>query len=517
MKHFLLILLGAAILAGCTVGPNYKHPKIATPPSYSQTNAAAASSTNQPESLARWWTVFHDPELESLVQRALQNNRDLRQAASRVRQARAQRGVVASGLLPEIDATGGFDHARGSKNVNIPSAAFGAGGGGGGAQKAVAHSPRQRTDATTTSARTPSATPPGGPQSPFGLGGFPGSETDIYQMGLQTSWEIDIFGGVRRSIEAAWANIAATEEGRRAILIGLLAEVATNYVELRSVQNQLQIARGMLQSQQDTLAIINARFTNGLSTELDFQQQTFEAATTTASIAPLEMREREIMHALAYLVAVDPGALDGELAGPRDLAEAPLPPLGLPSDLLRRRPDVRQAERALAAATAQIGAATADLFPKFSLTAMAGLDSSRAENIMDWSSRYFAFSPGVSWPILDWGRIHSNIKVQNELQAQALLAYENTVARALRDVEDALVRYDRELAHRQALGAAAHAGELALRLARARYERGLSDFLNVLTAQRSLLAAQDSLAQSDAAIRSDVVKLYVALGGGWEP
>jgi NodT family efflux transporter outer membrane factor (OMF) lipoprotein len=537
MKRFLFLLTSIMLLGGCTVGPNYHPPPIATPAAYAETNATAplqatTPSTNQPESMARWWTVFHDPDLESLVTRALQNNRDLREAVSRVRQARAQRGVVAAGLLPEVDATAGFDHARGSQNVDLPLSALEGGSGGGssgstgssGMQKALASPHRlQASDASSTAssagnARLPNSSPLGGPQSPFGLGGLPGAETDIYQVGLQTSWEIDVWGGTRRSIEAAWANVAASEEGRRAILIGLLAEVATNYIELRSAQSRLLIARDTLEAQRKTLSIIQARVTNGLTTEVDLQQQIAEVATTTASMAPLETTERENMHVLAFLIAADPTALVDELSRPREMPPAPPPPpLGLPSDLLRRRPDIRQAERSLAAATAQIGAAQADLFPKFSLTGMVGLDASQPKNLVDWSSRYFALSPGVTWPILDWGRIRSNIKVQNEIQAQALTSYENTVARAIKEVEDALVRYDREQAHRAALADAAQASSKALELARASYERGLIDFLTVLTSQRSLLAAQDSLAQSDAAIRSDLVKLYAALGGGWEP
>jgi len=521
MKRSLLAFILLALLGGCTVGPDYHPPTIATPKAYNETNGISAAHlaaipTNGPESLARWWTVFDDPELESIIERAIHNNRDLRVAASRVRQARAQRGVVAAGLLPEIDATGGFDHARGSRNVTFPANAFG-GGSSGGARSRASPSPHQSRDASDSGGSLPSSSPPGGPQSPLGLGGLPGAESDIYQAGLATSWDIDVFGGTRRSIQAAWAKIAASEEGRRAVLINLLADVATNYIELRSTQARLSIARATVESQRQTLAIIQAQVTNGLATEFEYQQQIAEVATTTASIAPLEASERESMHTLAFLIAADPTALIGELTVPREFAPVPdLPPLGLPSDLLLRRPDVRQAERNLASATAQIGSAKADLFPKFSLTGVVGLDSSRTGNLFDWSSRYFAFSPGVTWPILDWGRIRNNIKVQSEAQSQALTTYENTVALAVKQVEDALVRFDREGAHHAALSGAASASTKALGLARASYEQGLLDFLSVLTSQRSLLAAQDSLAQSDAAIRTDLVKLYAALGGGWE-
>lgn len=502
-------------IAGCTVGPNYKPPKISVAPAYGE--LPHTQNTNQPsrvvpetESLRQWWTVFHDPDLDSLIARATKGNRSLIIALARVRQALAQRGVVASGLLPEIDATAGYEHARGSQNVNIPLSAL-AGNSGGAASSGTGKSRVGKADDTSANS------PPGGPNSPFGLGGLPGINSDIYQLGLDTSWQIDVFGGTRRDIEAAKANIIAAEEDRRAVLVSLLAQVATNYLDLRVLQERLDLARANLAAQREILTVVQARVTNGLATDLDFAQQNVQVSSTAAMLPPLESSQHDDVHTLGYLLGDDPMAVSAELSPHRPLPAVPLEvPVGIPSDLLRRRADVRRAERQLAAATAQVGSATADLFPKFSLTGLVGLDSSQPGNLIDWGSRYFAISPGVSWPILDWGRIRSSIRVQNQLQAQALTAYQQTVSGALREVEDALVHYQMEQTRHKDLADAATASQTALTLARKSYENGLVDILTVLNAERALLASQDSLVQSDGSIRMDLVRLYVALGGGWE-
>lgn len=513
IRNYLYLVL--ALAAGCTVGPSYKPPAVAVAPAFHELPAAPA--TNQAsqinaerESLRRWWTVFHDADLDSLVEKALKSNRDLLIAFSRVREARAQRQAVAAGLLPEVDATAGYDHARGSRNVNIPL----------GALENSSGSPAAGTKSRNGSRALDeevSPTPVGGPNNPFGLGGLPGATTDLYQLGLDTSWQIDIFGGTRREIEAAKAQILASEENRRAVLVALLADVATNYLDVRLKQQRLRIARDNLNSQREILNLVRARFTNGLSTELDLAQQREQVSSTAALIEPLESSEHDDVHVLSYLLGDDSPAVWPALEKARALPELPpAVPVGIPSDLLRRRADIRQAERQLAAATAEVGVATADLFPKFSLTGVVGMDSSQPGNLVDWNSRYFAISPGVSWPILDWGRIRGNIHVQNELQSQALTLYQEAVSRALREVEDALVHYQKEQARRIDLADAVTASRRALELARQSYANGVTDLLTVLNAERSLYASQDSLMQSDGAIRVDLVRLYVALGGGWE-
>jgi outer membrane protein, multidrug efflux system len=479
----------ALLISGCTVGPNYAPPKTAMPqtwgelpaehgptslPTSGATSGGAALSsvpTSDPPgtSLADWWTTFQDPALDSLVERAVNANLDLRAAQARVREARAQRGVASAELFPRVDAFGSYSRSRTSEN------SFG------------------------------------------GPGGAPGSESDLYQAGFDASWEIDVFGGVRRNVEAADADIAASIEDRRDVLITLLAEVAQNYVELRGFQRQVAIARANLQTQNETLNLTRTRFAAGLSSDLDVARAEAQVQTTESQIPTLESAARQSIHLLSVLLALEPTALLEEL-----LTETPIPsappevPIGLPSDLLRRRPDVRRAERQLAAATARIGVATADLFPRFSLTGSLGLESSHFSSLGDYSSRFWSIGPSVSWPVLDFGRIRSNVDVQNAREEQAFANYEQTVLTSLREVEDALVAFLNEQARRQTLVGAVNSNRRAVNLATQLYQQGLSDFLSVLQAQRDLFVSEDSLVQSDRAVTTGLVSLYKALGGGWE-
>jgi NodT family efflux transporter outer membrane factor (OMF) lipoprotein len=341
--------------------------------------------------------------------------------------------------------------------------------------------------------------------------------TNLYQAGFDASWEIDVFGGRRRAVEAAGAEVQAVEEAERGVVVSLLGEVAQTYLQLRAGQRRLELAQQAIGVARDTLAIIQAKFDHGLATDLDVAQQRAEVAGLTAAIPALETAERLSIHALSVLVGDDPNALNVELAKTRPLPTLPGEvPLGLPSDLLRRRPDVRQAERELASASARIGVATADLFPQFNLAAAFGLDSSTPGNLAHWSSHYYSITPGVQWPILDWGRAKNNVKLTDETQREALTRYESTVTQAVLDVENALVRFRGEQVTRTSRVEARDASREAFTIARQRYAHGLVDSLVVLEAQRSLISSEDALAQSDAAVRMNLVSLYKALGGGWE-
>jgi outer membrane protein, multidrug efflux system len=522
--HF---VLSALILSGCEVGPDYQPPNITVGPSYGESAATqpAASVSSNRMPAGRWWRGFNDPELNSLIDRALANNLDLRSAELRIRQARAQRGVIGSALWPEINVDGGYQHARGSKNVVIPAGAFGAGGGGG-ASPAVTPAGAVATPALVTSsggqvssgqASNASSAPPGGPASPLGEGGFPGVTTDLYQAGFDASWEIDVFGGQRRAVEAANADTAAAMEDRRDVQVSLLAEVARDYIELRAEQFEAQIARQNLHDQQDTLELTRSKYQAGFATQLDVARQAAQVASTAATLPALEASIRQSIHALGVLLAQDPEALSAELS--KDAPIPPVPtqvPIGVPAELVRRRPDIRRAERQLAAASARIGVATSDFYPKFSITGSFGLDSSQIKQLFDWNSRYFALSPGVSWPIFDAGRIKNNVEVQKELTREAATTYQSAVLTALREVEDALASYRMEQLRRKALAEAVDASQQAVDLARQQYDQGVIDFLEVLDAQRSLYEAENVLAQSDSNISLDLVSLYKALGGGWE-
>jgi outer membrane protein, multidrug efflux system len=530
----------ALLLAGCAVGPNYHKPTPGSPAHFGELGRSGESGGPDPFSeeeaspsdLARWWTVFHDPELDSLVERALRNNRDLKVAVSRVREARAERQVAAGALIPEIDATAGFNRSLGSKNVVLPLSALGGGGALPASGKAssttspdpssairpqvAANSPAD-TVVPPSAPPSASAAPPGGPASPFGEGGLPGVTTNLFQAGFDAVWEIDVFGGVRRSVEAADAEAAASQEGEYGVRVTLLAEVATTYIQLRSDQQREAIARENIESQRKTWRISQDKFNAGIGDEVEPAQELTQLRLSEAALPPLVAAERVSEHALGFLLGEDPTALSAELEQANPLPQMPdRIPVGVPSDLLLRRPDIRQAERQLAAASAQVGVATAQLYPQFSLTGSLGIDSSDLKHLPEWSSRYYSIAPGVSWPILDWAKLHAAIRVSNEGQAQALLAYQTAVSQALKDVEDALVQSDQEQGRHARLIEAAAQARLARDVTAQIYAHGLADQTATLQAERAVYQAEDALAQGEASLRVNLVGLYKALGGGWE-
>jgi multidrug efflux system outer membrane protein len=472
-------------LAGCAVGPDFRPPETHVPEAWNGLEAAAGSptrlTTSPPVELVGWWKTFSDPILTSLVGRAIESNLDLRQAEARIRQARAGRGVAASGLWPEIDTTGTYSRS---------------------------HSPAPSSRSQGTA--PPSGTNTGGTSSTS-------SSTDLFQVGLDAAWELDIFGGVRRNIEASTADMQAAVEDRRDVLVTLAAEVGTNYVNLRGSQQQIDIARKNLQAQRHTAEITRKRFQAGFVSALDVASAQAQVATTESQIPALESAAQSAIYSLSVLLGREPAALLPELT-----AETPIPPtppeipVGLPSDLIRRRPDVRRAEAQIHAATARIGVATADLFPKFSLTGSFGYSSTDLNTLMNWSSRAWSFGPSINWPIFAGGRIWWNIEVQDALQEQALITYEKTILIALQDVETALVAYAKELERHKSLSEAVENNRKAVDLAMKRYIAGKTDFLSVLIFQNTLFQSEDALVQSTRTLTTDLIALYKALGGGWE-
>lgn len=479
---FTIFCAASIFAAGCMVGPNYHPPEPKTSGKWSGSNASDAAKQEKPISVAKedqlpvaqWWTTFNDPTLNTLVERAVRGNLDLQIAQARVREARAQRGVVSADLYPTMNVSGSYQRSRTSKNIN-------------GVQSQS------------------------GSQSNFGVSG------DLYQAGFDASWEIDVFGGIRREIEAANADINAEVENRRNTLVTLLAEVARNYTELRGAQRQIAIASENLRAQQETLELTRVRFDAGLVSDLDVARAEAQAQTTASQIPALESSSQQSIHLLSVLLGQEPDALMNELSNVAPIPQTPPEiPIGLPSDLLRRRPDVRRAERQLAAATARIGVATADLFPKFSLTGFLGLTSSKFSKLGNSGSTTWSILPGVSWPVFDFGRIRSNIAVQNAREEQAAIFYEQTVLTSLREVADALISFSQEQIRRQSLASAVDSNRRAVSLANDLYKQGLADFLSVLQVQRDLFDSQDALVQSDRRVSSNLVALYKALGGGWE-
>ena len=433
----------------------------------------AGGETNLEPSLASWWKSFNDPQLDSLVERAVRTNQDLRIAEARVREARALYRIASSQLWPTVDA--GSSYARQNQSKNQP---------------VLGSLPM----------------PPGIPY-----------ENNVYQAGFDASWEIDVFGGNRRAVEAGKAEVAAAEFGRRNVLVTLLGEVARNYVELRGCQRRLEIATNNLKTQEEALALTQDRFNKGLTSDLDVQQAKTLLANTGAVIPALEDGIQGYIHRLGVLLGQPPEALLAELAAPAPIPSAPpLVPAGLPSDLLRRRPDIQLAERQLAASTARIGVATADLFPKFSLTGVAGYEGTSASDWFSGGSKFWSLGPTVQWRVFDAGRIRANIRVQNARQEEALAAYEETVLMSFEDVENSLVAYAKEQIRRRSLEDAVTSSQDSLHLANQLYSNGLASFINVLDAERSLYQAEDALVQSDKAVTQNLISLYKSLGGGWE-
>ena len=437
--------------------PNTQHPAAVPPPdTHSPTPLPA-------DALVRWWEQFNDPVLNSLVTRAAQTNLDIRLAESRLRQARAELGVTDAGLWPQLNMNGSAQRSR----------------------------------------------------SP-GPGGN-GVIGNSFQAGFDAAWELDIFGGTRRAVEAAEADLAAAQESRRDVLVSLLAELAVDYVALRGSQRRLVIARENLAMQQHSAELTRLRFKGGLASALDVANAAAQVASTAAQLPMMEAASQQTIHALCLLLACEPGALTAELSRPGAIPLAPAGiPVGVPSDLLRRRPDIRNAEAQIHGATARIGVALADLFPKFTLSGNAGLSGNKPHTLVDMHNRFWSFGPSATWPIFDAGRILSNVRVQRALQEQALLTYEKTVLTALQEVENALVVSAREQEHVRLLQEAVTANRKALNLALQLYTEGQTDFLSVIEAQRSLYGAEEALALSDQAVATDLISLYKALGGGWK-
>jgi len=456
-----LLLLWLA--AGCTVGPDYHPPNPSVPHRWDAASQEGLGAG--PAKIANWWTVFHDPELQRLITRAVSANWDLAAAEARVREARAQWRAAGVPAWPELTAGGSYQRVR-------------------------------------QSAKTPSSSS--------------GQVRNLFQAGFDALWEVDLFGGVRRSVQEARAQVQASEESRRDVLVSLVAEVATNYLVLRGTQRRLAIARDSIRLQKDTVALTRGRFQAGLGSRLEEVQAEALLAGTEAKVPTLETAVRQAIHRLGVLTGRDPGALLKELLAP---AAIPLPPavvpVGIPSDLLRRRPDVRRAERLLAAATAGIGVAVADLFPRFSITGSLGLQGGAISDFSTLQSRFWSFGPSVSWPVFDAGAARAAVQVRTARQEEALAVYQGTVLTSLEEAENAMVAYGKAREGSRALSRAVKTTRESADIALELYRKGLVDFLNVLQSQLALYQVRDQYVQSRQEVGTSLVALYKALGGGW--
>jgi NodT family efflux transporter outer membrane factor (OMF) lipoprotein len=457
-----------ALSIGCAVGPDYV-PVDPDPPEAWHSELVGGLSAEQadPETLAHWWTVLDDPVLASLEKRAIQGNLGLKEARARVREARAMRGISRAGLFPWLQAGGALSRERTSENIGAPN----------------------------------------------------GGETgEFYSVGFDALWELDIFGQVRRSIEAAQADLEATRENLHDVLVSLSAEVALNYLDVRTFQARLAVVEANIKTQEKTYQLNLSRYQAGLIDELAAKQALYNLEHSRSLLPSLRIGLTAAMNRLAVLLGERPGALHQELTPVRPI---PLTPpkvaVGIPAETLRRRPDIRRAERLLAARTAEVGVATAELYPKFHLPGTIGLESLSSGDLLEWASHTWSLGGVVSWNIFRGGAIREQIKTQTARQEQALIQYESALLKALEEEENALTAYAKEQRRLESLAKAVEAARQVALLAEDRYQAGLVDFSNVLDAQRSLLAFEDELAQSQGAVAANLVRIYKALGGGWKP
>jgi len=477
MIRYAIALPLTLLMSGCTVGPNYKRPIVPVPKQWTETTKNKRTELPLPAQPDQWWETFNDPVLDRLITDAIGANLDLKQALVRIKDARAQRWVTITAGLPSV---------TGQNNVS-----------------------RRFNNTTSTSqiGGTPSTS------SSFGIGN---QLINILQLGFGLQWELDFFGGERRAIEAADATVDSEIENSRGVLITLLGEVASNYIQLRANQQLIAITRENLYSQQETTRLTQIRQQAGFASMLEVAQAQSQAAATEAFLPAYETVVKQSIHALSVLLGREPSELVPRLDQAGAIPAMPTVSIAeLPSELLLRRPDIRQAERQIEVANANVGVATAELYPRVNLSAFLGLQNSTITSFTPIGKSWSTAS-SLTLPIFNWGRINANIKSKNAKFDLAFLTYKSTVLTAFKEVENALIAYNNEQQRSKSLAQAVAASQLAVQMANERYHRGLTMFLDVLQTQQTLYQTQRNLVDSEAQLSIDLVALYKALGGGWQ-
>ncbi|MGY4814459.1 efflux transporter outer membrane subunit [Pseudomonas chlororaphis subsp. piscium] len=457
-------------LAACTVGPDFQRPEGPRVEAWATPQKAAPSQVVTSPLDERWWDVFKDPQLSALSRRVLTDNLDLQLATSRLQQSRAARQVITAERYPTSSASGGYARKRNSgEGLNDPSGHEG--------------------------------------KSAFNL----------WDAGFSASWELDFWGRVRRETEAADATLEVAENDRRGVLLSVLAETAQDYIQLRGVQSTRAVTEQNLDVARHSLKLSQLRLADGVATDLDVAEAAAQVATIESQLPALQQRQAQLINALSLLMGEPPQALHAELA-----ADAPVPQtprqvaIGLPSQLAERRPDIRQAEARLHAATASIGVAKGDFYPRITLSGNFGSQAMQLSDFGSWGSRQFGIGPQFSLPLFDGGRLRGVLHLREAQQQEAAVAYQQTVLRAWHEIDDQLTRYNSSQLRRDSLAEAVRQNQIALRTAQQQYVEGVVDFVNVLTVQGALLATQEQLVESSTGVSLAMVGLYKALGGGWE-
>jgi NodT family efflux transporter outer membrane factor (OMF) lipoprotein len=458
-------------LTGCTVGPDYQGPEISEVPRRWVLNGGSVPSRTVEGAVDTvWWKSFRDSQLSSLVERLVAQNLDLKMAAERVIQGVAQRQVAVSRGLPHIDGLSSNTYNRSSPNANL-----------------------------------------------FVL--LPGASVEhaLFREGLTSSWQLDLFGRVRRAVEAADANTLAAVENRHGVALAAVAELAQTYMQLRGTQERLGIGKRNLRLVEENVELVNQRFANGTATTLEVAQARAQRATIAATLPPLRAQEVELINAIGLLLGDPPRALEAELRRARIIPRVPSKvPVGLPGTLVRRRPDVREAEARLHEATAQTGVAVANFYPDVTLNGTASVESFQLSNLFTPTSAIWAVGPSISIPIFEGGQLRGALALRESQQREAAISFQKTVLQAWKEVDDALTAY-REVQRRRAeVAQSVTENRTALQAAKQRYTEGAIDFLNVIATQAQLLQSENDLSDIDTQIATDLVNLYRALGGGWE-
>ncbi len=463
---------GVLALAGCmTVGPDYHAPEIKTPPAWLDIDKPADAAVTSrpvatPVTTMDWWTVFNDAKMAELIRAAATQNMTVLEAEARIRAARAGVTSAYSGLLPTVSGSGSYNYSS----------------------------------------------------SPTIIGGEPHESPPrtSFRAGLDSVWELDIFGGTRRSVEAAQASLQSIIESRRGTLLTLVAEVGVDYISLRSEQQLLKIAHQSLADQEHTLKITQDRWQAGLASQLDYVNAKAATDSTRSQIPSIEAAIRNDIYALSLLLGREPGALLAELDMPGEIPQTPGSiPVGLPADLLRRRPDIRAAEEQLRVDTATIGVAIAQYYPQFSVSGSFGFQGVSIGQMTQWAAQSWSWGPTINWPIFSGGRISAQVEQSKAALQADLFGYRNTVLTALQEVESAQISFAKEQQRRNSLRDVVADNQKAFDLSLQLYTQGQAEFINVLNAELSLASSQNALSQSQANVASDLIALFKALGGGW--
>lgn len=495
LRSIALSVLACLAMIGCTVGPDFEQPRTATPEVFERTQTAQAPSkpveaTFNPD----WWTLFDDPTLNALEKRLADANLDVAAASARLRQSRAEQRVAGAAQFPTVDGAASYYRERGSEN---------------GVLSLLGVTPSQSQPQSASGS------------APLGVSGMPGSKGspayNLYQAGFDASWELDIWGRVRRGVEAAGALTDASYEDRNAVLLSARAELARDYVELRDTQALLDIAQQNLDIARDAVTLTKIRVHEGVTTDLDVANASAQMETIESLIPTLESRRDTTINAIGVLLGEQPGALRSMLIDARDVPKLPdQVPIGFPSELAERRPDIKKAEAQLHAATASIGMAKADFYPRITLNGSAGLQSLQLSSLAEWASGQFVIGPSITFPIFEGGRLKGTLQLREAQQQEAAIAYKRTVLEAWREVDDSLLVYDAEQRRHERLVTVVSLNQRALGVAQQRYKAGALDYLDVLNVQKQLLDAQGQLEQSNATAAENLITLCKSLGGGWE-